>query len=362
MAFRPRQRSWRPTALAALLLAGVLAALVLWPYQGYGGQAAVLIGPGMSRRAIADELLARGVLYSRWPFLLYAYAQPHRTLKAGEYVFDRPLSAAGVFAKLAHGEVHLHPLTIPEGYTRWDIADEVARLGLASREDFLKATYRVELIRDLAPEATNLEGYLFPDTYSFARPADPAAMVRTMVERFRQVYAPLQEKAADPRRLSSHQLVTLASLVEKETGAAEERGLIAAVFYNRLERGVVLACDPTVIYAARLAGDGAFDGVIHVSDLERKSPYNTYLHAGLPPGPIGSPGRAALESALNPPQSDYFYFVSNTRGGHLFARTEREHERNVARYRRLRAEQERAARAAERAAAAPRRRKAPRNP
>ena len=367
MPVHPRKRSWQGKALAALLLGGLLAGLVLWPYQGYAGQVVVLIDPGMSRRAIADELLARGVLYSRWPFLLYAYAQPHRTLKAGEYVFDRPLSAAGVFSKLVHGEVHLHPVTIPEGYTRWDIADEAARLGLASREGFLKATNNVELIRDLAPEATNLEGYLFPDTYYFARPADPAAVVRTMVERFRRVNGQLQETAANARQLTPHQLVTLASLVEKETGAAEERGLIAAVFYNRLERGVVLACDPTVIYAARLAEDGYFDGTINVSDLERKSPYNTYLHAGLPPGPIGSPGRAALEAVLNPPQSDYFYFVSNTHGGHLFARTEREHERNVARYRRLRVQQERAARAAEsRAEAAtapePRRRKAARHP
>lgn len=361
MAARSRQRSWGRPTLLVLLLVGLLAALVLWPYQGYGGQAVVIIDAGMSRRAIADQLVARGVLYSPWPFLLYAYAQPHRTLKAGEYVFDRPLSAAGVYAKLVHGEVHLHALTVPEGYTRWDIANEVARLGLASRADFLKATYRVELIRDLAPDAANLEGYLFPDTYYFARPADPAAMVRTMVERFRRVYGPLAEKAANPQHLSPHQLVTLASLVEKETGAAEERGLIAAVFYNRLERGTVLACDPTVIYAARLEKDGEFDGVIHVSDLERRSPYNTYRYAGLPPGPIGSPGRAALEAVLNPPLSDYFYFVSNTHGGHLFARTEREHERNVARYRRLRAQQDRAA-PAEAAPPTPRKRRGARQP
>lgn len=341
-------RAWsRTRALGTLALAALLALFVLLlvllirPHRGYADQAVVVIDQGMSRRAIADELAAQGILYVRWPFLLYAYAQPHRTLKAGEYVFDKPLSAAAVFRKLARGEVHLYALTVPEGYTRWDVADEVARLRLASREAFLQATENVELIRDLAPESQNLEGYLFPDTYHFARPADSAAMVRTMVERFRRVFAELQEDAENPYQLSTHQLVTLASLVEKETGVPEERGLIAAVFYNRRQRGMVLACDPTVIYAARLAGEGAFDGVINVSDLERDSPYNTYVHAGLPPGPIASPGRSALEAVLNPPESDYLYFVSNTRGGHLFTSNAAQHARNVARYRRLRAQQQR---------------------
>lgn len=331
----------RRSGLALLAAVTGVAGLLLWPYQGYSGQAVVVIEQGLGRRAIADRLAAQGVLPSRWPFLLYAYAQPHRTLKAGEYVFDRPVSAAGVFAKLARGEVHLYALTIPEGYTRWDIAAEVERLQLASRQAFLHAAENPDLIRDLAPEATTLEGYLFPDTYHFARPADPAAMARTMVEHFRQVYGPLRAaEGANPRHFSTHQLVTLASLVEKETAVAEERGLIAAVFYNRLERRLVLQCDPTVIYAARLAASGEFDGVINVSDLERKSPYNTYLYAGLPPGPIANPGRAALEAVLTPPRSDFLYFVSNTRGGHHFARTGAEHERNVARYRRLRAQQD----------------------
>ncbi|MBI4466058.1 MAG: endolytic transglycosylase MltG [Acidobacteria bacterium] len=340
----------RRIGLALLAAVAGVAALLLWPYQGYSGQAVVVIEQGLGRRAIADRLAAQGVLPSRWPFLLYAYAQPHRTLKAGEYVFDRPVSAAGVFAKLARGEVHLYPLTIPEGYTRWDIAAEVERLQLASRQAFLHAAEKPDLIRDLAPEATTLEGYLFPDTYHFARPADPAAMARSMVEHFRQVYGALRERGADSRlpagpggTLTTHRLVTLASLVEKETGVPQERGLIAAVFYNRLERRLPLQCDPTVIYAARLAARGQFDGVINVSDLERKSPYNTYLYAGLPPGPIANPGRAALEAVLNPPRSDFLYFVSNTRGGHDFARTGAEHERNVARYRRLRARQERKA-------------------
>lgn len=334
-----RLSPWTYWTLA--LVVGVLLA-VSWflPYQGYQDQEVIVIQQGMGRRQIAEALTQRGVLPSRWPFLFYAYLRPSRTLKAGEYLFHEPLNAVQVFRKLERGEVRLYALTVPEGYTRWDIANEVERLQLAPRQAFLRATENTELIADLAPEAKNLEGYLFPDTYHFARPSDPGHMVRTMVERFRAVYAELQKTAEAPLTLTPHQQVTLASLVEKETGVAEERGLIAAVFYNRLQGRIVLACDPTVIYAARLAGEGQFDGVINVSDLERESPYNTYRHAGLPPGPIASPGRAALEAALRPPKSNYLYFVSNTEGGHFFAATAAEHARNVARYRRLRARQQ----------------------
>jgi len=338
----PLRLSKRVLGLAVLLAAAVLALVsVSLPYQGYSGQKVVVIEQGLGRRAIAARLASEGVLSSRWPFLVYAYLQPHRTLKAGEYVFDRPLSAAAVFSKLARGEVHLYALTIPEGWTRWDIADEVARLQLASREAFLEAVKNTEPIRDLAPEAITLEGYLFPDTYHFARPSEPAVMVRVMVEHFRRVSGPLREKATHPAGFTAHQLVTLASLVEKETGVPGERGLIAAVFYNRLQRRFPLQCDPTVIYAARLAADGPFDGVINMSDLERDSPYNTYKRAGLPPGPIANPGRAALAAALTPPASDFLYFVSNNHGGHQFARSGAEHERNVARYRAQRATEQR---------------------
>lgn len=336
----PPPRRWRFLVLVLALLVLLFLALLFLPYPVSSGEVVLVIEQGMSRRAIAGRLAERGVLVSGWPFLLYAYAHRGQSLKAGEYSFRGPLSALDVFDKLARGEVHLYPLTIPEGYTRWEIADEVARLQLAPRAAFLAAAENAALIRDLAPEAKTLEGYLFPDTYYFARPADPAAMVRAMVERFRAVYATLQRKPTNPRTFSPHQLVTLASLVEEETGIAEERGLVAAVFYNRLARDMALACDPTVIYAKRLANGGAFDGFIRVSDLERRSPYNTYLRPGLPPGPIASPGRAALAAVLSPPRSDYLYFVSNLRGGHVFASKSAEHTRNVARYRRLRSQQD----------------------
>ncbi|MGH9862124.1 MAG: endolytic transglycosylase MltG [Candidatus Acidiferrales bacterium] len=337
----PRPSSPRRLLLLVLALLVLLFLILLYlPYPVSSGEVVLVIEQGMSRRAIADRLAERGLLASRWPFLLYVYTHGGQTLKAGEYSFRGRLSALDVFDKLARGEVHLYPLTIPEGYTRWEMADEVARLALAPRAAFLTATENVALIRDLAPEAKTLEGYLFPDTYYFARPADPAAMARAMVERFRAVYAALQVKNINPHKFSPHQLVTLASLVEEETGIPEERGLVAAVFYNRLARNMPLACDPTVIYAKRLANGGEFDGFIRVSDLERRSSYNTYLHPSLPPGPIASPGRAALAAALSPHRSDYLYFVSNLRGGHVFASTSGEHERNVARYRRLRAQQD----------------------
>jgi UPF0755 protein len=335
----PRER-WLSAARRVALtgVSGLLVFVVslLWPYRGFQGQIVVLIEQRMSRLAIAHRLTEQGVLFSRWPFLLYAYLQPFRTLKAGEYSFDRRLNTVQVFAKLQRGEVHLYTLTVPEGWTRWDIADELNRQQLAPREAFLQATEHAELVRDWAPEARTLEGYLFPDSYRFARPSDPTHITRVMVERFRQVYGELRQNQAAQSPLTVHQVVTLASLVEKETGLEQERGLVAAVLSNRLRRALPLQCDPTVIYAARLEKKGEFDGVINVSDLERDSPYNTYRHAGLPPGPIASPGRAALEAALHPPASDYLYFVSNTRGGHFFAATARQHERNVARYQQLR--------------------------
>ncbi|MFQ5926391.1 MAG: endolytic transglycosylase MltG [Terriglobia bacterium] len=340
-------RRWGLLAVGLVLLplAAWLYQLVA-PYQGFSDQTVVLIEQGMSRKAIATRLTHRGVLRYRLPFLLYCYLQPHRTLKAGEYSFDGPVTPVGVFSKLARGEVHLYALTVPEGYSMFDIAEAVERLQLASADAFLEAARDTSLVADLAPQADSLEGYLFPDTYYFARPASPREMVSQMVARFRQVWTSLEAirtSGSNPFNvnLKSEEVVTLASLVEKETSEPAERGLIAAVFYNRLRRRLLLACDPTVIYAARLAG--RYDGVINVSDLQRDSPYNTYLYPGLPPGPIANPGRASLEAVLHPPKSNFLYFVSNTEGGHFFARTARQHNRNVARYRRLRAAKQRQA-------------------
>ncbi|MGH9792576.1 MAG: endolytic transglycosylase MltG, partial [Candidatus Acidiferrales bacterium] len=205
--------------------------------------------------------------------------------------------------------------------------------GFGTREDFLRVAREAAPIRDIAPAAASLEGFLFPATYGFPRNATAEQVAGAMVARFRAVWNALPQEGRNPHQLEPLELLTLASLVERETGAPGERPLIAGVFYNRLAKRIALQCDPTVIYAMELAGKN--DGIIHLSDLRMKSPYNTYLNRGLPPGPIANPGEEAMRAALFPPQTDYFYFVSDTQGGHFFSRTHKEHNENVAKYRRL---------------------------
>jgi UPF0755 protein len=283
---------------------------------------------GAGTREIARRLEAAGVIRSRITFLVLHYMRPGNTLKAGEYSFDGPASPLQVLDKLISGDVSYEVLVVPEGYNRMEIADVVEEMGFASREDFLWASEEVSLIADLDPLAKNLEGYLFPDTYHFPRHARPAQIVRAMVARFREVYAELT--APEPGR-TAHDIVTMASLVEKETSLDSERPVVAAVFYNRLGRGIALQCDPTVIYALML--ENRYEGRILLSHLEHPSPYNTYQHRGLPPGPIANPGRASLAAALRPEPSEYLYFVANVEGGHTFSRTLAEHNLAVSAYR-----------------------------
>jgi UPF0755 protein len=292
----------------------------------------VEIQPGAGVPAIAGQLAAAGVLRSRWPLLAWHFLRPTRQyLQAGEYQFSGRLSPAQVYNKLARGEVFYHLLTIPEGYNIFDAADAVERSGLASGKDFLEAARDPAPVADLAPGARNLEGFLFPDTYYFPRRAGAKQIVMAMVAHFRQVYTQLGRLHA-LRAGRVLEVVTLASLVEKETSKSDERPLVAGVYQNRLKAGVLLACDPTVIYAALL--EGKYRGTIYLSDLKRDHPYNTYLRQGLPPGPIANPGRAALEAALAPAETRYMYFVSDAEGGHVFSRTLSEHNRHVAVYRR----------------------------
>jgi len=313
-------------------------AMELWrPYQGYGQPIFVVIAPGTHRATIATQLAGAGVIRSRFPFVLICLLKPKQTLKAGEYYFQKPLSPYDVFEKLARGEVYQHTLAILEGLTMFEIARQFEREGLVTAESFLGAARDVSLISDLAPEAPNLEGYLFPDTYSFPMGVSPHQIVATMVQRFRQVFDQFGPHGRNPYSLSVHGLVTMASLVEKETSNTQERFLVAGVFYNRLRRQVALQCDPTVIYAARLLN--RFGGTIDRQTLAIRSPYNTYRNRGLPPGPIANPGKSSLEAALYPPYVDYLYFVSNTRGGHFFGKTLAQHSENVARYRHLLAQQ-----------------------
>jgi len=301
------------------------------PYRGFADRIMLEIPPGTSAPAIADLLLARGVLAHRWPFLArYWMGRNHRHLKAGEYLFDRPLRPLDVYRKLIAGDVYLYSVVIPEGSDRFDIARILADRMAIDPETFLRRTEQTSLIHDLDPDAPTLEGYLFPDTYRFPRHVTADTVIATMTARFRHVMQTRLHDDIVPGSENLHSAVTLASLVEKETPDAAERPVVAGVFTRRLEKGMLLQCDPTVIYAARLADHPI--GVIRESDLTFDSPFNTYRHIGLPPGPIANPGESSLRAALHPADGDELYFVSNNDGGHVFSKTLAEHQRNVTLY------------------------------
>lgn len=286
----------------------------------------VLLHTGYSTRRIAAELKKAGVIRSALAFRLWHSMHPKPSLKAGEYLFERQASLPQVYDRIARGDIYFHTVTIPEGYTMFDIAKAMEDAGLGSADDFVGiAETRTRLIADLAPEGKSLEGYLFPNTYEFTRTQTPEEMVGAMVHQFRQV--------AQQIGLNSdvHRTVTMASIVEKETAAPEERPRVASVYYNRLALKMALDADPSVIYAELLAG--TYTGSLHHADLSVNSPYNTYRFPGLPPGPIGNPGRSALAAAMHPENTKFLYFVSDGNGHHRFARSLQEHNRNVAAYR-----------------------------
>jgi len=327
----------RKLAAIVVLLLVAVAAWGAWdlyhPYRGFGAPEKVEIAPGTGVPQIADLLVSRGVLAHKWPFVVrYWLARRRRSLKAGEYYFDRTLRPLDVYRKLAAGDVYLYTVVIPEGSDRFDIARVLAERLAIDPDAFLSRTRQTSLIHDLDPSAPSLEGYLFPDTYRFPKRTTAETVIATMVARFRHV---LQTRFHDDAATAAgnlHDVVTLASLVEKETPSLDERPVVAGVFTRRLEKGMLLQCDPTVIYAARLAGRTI--EVIHASDLKVDSPFNTYRYAGLPAGPIANPGESALRAAFHPADGDELYFVSNNHGGHVFASTLAEHQHNVARYRR----------------------------
>ena len=291
----------------------------------------LLLHSGYSTRRIAAELKKLGVIRSEFAFLLWHELHHKRSLKAGEYRFEREATLPQVYGRIVRGDIYFHVVTIPEGYTMFDIAKAMEDAGLGSAADFLQvAETQTPLISDLAPEATSLEGYLFPNTYQFTRTESLEEMAAAMVHQFRQVAQEIGLNAA----LNSDvpKVVIMASIVEKETAAPEERPLVAGVYYNRLAQNMALDADPTVIYAELLAG--TYQGSLHHDDMAVNSPYNTYRFPGLPPGPIGNPGRSSLQAAMHPDNSKFLYFVSDGNGHHRFARSLEEHNRNVAAYRR----------------------------
>ncbi len=311
--------------IVALLTAGWLAYSLCQPI-GPLTEKFVLVRPGSSARRIVADLQNAGLIRSSSAFLALHYYQGRPPLKAGEYRFDHAADAFEVHDRLARGDIVIRTVIIPEGYNIFEVAAAIEAAGLGTQQQFLDvARSDLSLISDLDPAARSLEGYLFPDTYHFTRTQSLHDIAATMVRRFRQEARSLGLDS------NFHTVVTLASIVEEETAVPEERPVVAGVFQNRMDRDMLLATDPSVVYAALLAG--RYRGVIHQSDLEFDSPYNTYRHPGLPPGPIANPGRSALQAAMHPARTGFYFFVSDNQGRHRFAATAQEHARNVARYR-----------------------------
>lgn len=331
------RRVFTSLLIVLLFAAGGIAAW-LWislkvPYQAFPREGVFVTVPrGASGRSVGRILARNGVVRSAVAFEFLTRRHPRRSLQAGEYFFDRAVTANEVFDAISNGKIYEKSVTIPEGYTMFDIAQLLEQQGVLHRDEFVAAARDPSPILDLAPNARNLEGFLFPATYPFPRHPAAQDVVAAMAHRFREVW---QRLSPDPqaRGRSVEQVVTLASLVERETPVPAERPIVAGVFTNRLRRGQALQCDPTVAYA--LALEGKYTGTLTGADLRVDSPYNTYQHPGLPPGPIANPGEASLKAALEPAPVAYYYFVANTQGGHFFSRTLAEHNTNVARYRRL---------------------------
>lgn len=325
-------------SVAAWLSFGLLVPVSL------GGQKFVLLRPGYSTRRIARELKSAGVIRSKDAFVLWHAFHRKPSLKAGEYLFEHDANVIGIHQRLARGDVYVHTVVIPEGFNMFDIAKALEAAGLGRAEDFIKeATADTALVSDLAPHATSLEGYLFPNTYEFTRTQSMHDMAAEMVRQFRLVAMQIglvnnpqgPGTAADDPDLQK--TVALASIIEKETAVQDERPEVASVYMNRLDSHIPLQADPSVIYAELL--QGTYSGALHHNDMQFDSSYNTYRHAGLPPGPIANPGKSSLLAAMHPAQTKFYYFVSDGNGHHRFAATLEEHNKNVAALRRFVAQQ-----------------------
>ena len=342
--------------LALVVLALIAAAGGAWtlyqrtstPFKGYdAAEQFVTIEPGSSTRAIGQRLIDAGVISNEATFRAALWRSGRaRGLQAGEFRFDRPMTPTEVIDKIARGDVYNRRLTFPEGLNIREMAHIYEQQGFGKGSAFIEAAGNAAPVQDIDPAATDLEGYLFPETYSMPRDTTAAKLISLMVGRFRQLFTSEMQQAALALDMTPRQAVTLASLVEKETAKPSERPMVAAVYLNRLRIGMGMQADPTVIYALQRAG--RYDGNLRRDDLAFDSPYNTYRYPGLPPGPIASPGLASLKAAVAPAAVDYLYFVSRNDGSHVFARTLAEHNENVRQYQVLYFRQQRAA---ERAAA-----------
>jgi UPF0755 protein len=289
---------------------------------------------GQSVAQIADALNDAGLLARKWPFLVgYRLLFSGKSLKAGEYRVEAPLSPRKLLHIFVEGSgIILHPVTIPEGLTRREIARHLRDAQMVDAASFLLASQDPGPIKDWDDRAPDLEGFLFPETYHFPKAETSIRMVEAMVNQFKQTFSEAWRQRAEELGMTVRDVVILASLIEKETSRPEERALVSAVFHNRLRIGMKLDCDPTIVYALKMTD--SYTGRLRYRDLKLDSPYNTYLYPGLPPGPIANPGRQTLEAALYPAEVDFLYFVSRNDGTHHFSRTLREHQNAVNRYQR----------------------------
>lgn len=336
MASRSRKSKKKSSGVAGtflllfLVVCGVAAGgawLVFAPF-GPSTETFVDVAPGTGAARIARQLQEAGIVRTRYAFDLVRSIQKG-TLRAGEYRFDHPSNVLEVYARIQRGDVYTKTVVVPEGANLFDVAARLEQAGFGPQQGFLDvAAHDVSLVADMDPKAKTLEGYLFPDTYRFPRTATPATIAAVMVKRFRQAAEEIGLKE------NVHGVVTMASLVERETAIDTERPLVASVFENRLTKKMPLMTDPSVIYGLEV--QRLWRGTIYASDLKRDTPYNTYLHAGLPPGPVANPGLPSLRAAMEPAHSDYLYFVAagdNPQGHSIFSSTLEEHNRNVTAYR-----------------------------
>jgi UPF0755 protein len=297
------------------------------PADKGGADQVFIVKEGSSLKEVAGDLETRGLITNKTLFVLWTRVKGYsKDLRAGEYSLSPAMAPAQLLETLRRGLVILHPVTIPEGFTRDQIADALAAKDLADKKRFLQLTQDRALLRQYGISGPTFEGYLFPDTYHFSRGTPALAILDTMVKRFKQVVSPLMDKTQGTG-MKFEEVVILASIVEKETGRPEERPLIASVFLNRLRLGMRLESDPTVIY-----GIENFDGDLKKKDLADKTPYNTYVIHGLTPGPIANPGLESIKAVMDPARTDYLYFVSRNDGSHHFSKTLAEHNRAVEMY------------------------------
>ncbi len=317
------------SVLLVLFLSLGLRYYLITPAGKKGLEQVFLIRDGSSLKQVAGDLEDKGLIRRKELFLLWAKLAGHsRGIKAGEYRLNAGMSPLEVLRALSKGTIIAHQVTIPEGFTISQIGELLERKGLAEKEEFISFAKDPEAAGRYGIASPGLEGYLYPDTYRFGRGLSPMSVIHVMVDRFKDVFAPLTDRAKD-LGLTMEDVVTLASIIEKETGRAEERSLIASVFLNRLKKGMRLESDPTVIYGLK-----DFNGNLKKRHLSQKTPYNTYVIKGLPAGPIANPGGEAIRAVLYPARTDYLYFVSKNDGTHYFSKTLDEHNRAVNIYQR----------------------------